>query len=67
MDAGLQKAIATKPSIAAFASALGLTRAAVCPWKKIPAERVVQVEKITGVKREHLRPDLYLRAEASAR
>jgi DNA-binding transcriptional regulator YdaS (Cro superfamily) len=38
---------------------LGLSRGAASQWKKIPAERVVEVERLTGVPREILRPDLY--------
>lgn len=42
-----------------LSSALGLTRTAVYQWKKVPAERVLDVERLTGVPREILRPDLY--------
>ncbi len=36
-----------------------LTRAGVSAWKKVPAERVLEVSRLTGVPRERLRPDLY--------
>lgn len=39
----------------------GLTAQAVGCWDRVPAERVVEVEKKTGVPREQLRPDLYRR------
>ena len=48
--------------IAELARHLNISRGSVYKWKwqgKIPAERVVQVEAITGIKREDLRPDLY--------
>lgn len=35
-------------------------------WKKVPAEQVVEVERITGLPREELRPDLYRGAELEA-
>lgn len=38
---------------------LGLSRGAASQWTKIPAERVVEVERLTGIPREILRPDLY--------
>ena len=38
--------------------ALGLSRAAVSNWKRIPAERVLEVERVTGIPRHELRPDL---------
>jgi len=42
-----------------LARQLGLTRATLYNWKRVPAERVVEVEKITGISRTKLRPDLY--------
>ncbi len=44
---------------------LGLTRAAVLKWKKVPGERVVEVERITGIPREQLRPDIFRKPEAA--
>ncbi len=39
--------------------ALGLSRAAVSRWRRVPAERCKAVEKITGIPRSLLRPDIY--------
>lgn len=41
--------------------ALGVGRATVCKWekKRVPAERVLHVERVTGIPRSLLRPDLY--------
>ena len=44
------------------ARGLGMTRAAVTRWTKVPAEYVVEIERISGIPREALRPDLYIRA-----
>lgn len=41
------------------ARALGITHGAVSQWRRVPAERVVDVEALTGIPREQLRPDLY--------
>lgn len=49
--------------IAQLAAKLGLARQAVYQWKRIPAERVAEVERITGVPRAELRPDLYEAAQ----
>lgn len=38
---------------------LGMSRGAASQWHRIPAERVIQVEELTGIPREILRPDLY--------
>lgn len=48
------------------ASDLNLTRAAVGKWERVPAERVVEVERITGIPREQLRPDLYRVSDSPA-
>lgn len=37
----------------------GITHAAVSQWSTVPADRVLTVEKITGIARHILRPDLY--------
>ena len=39
--------------------ALGLSRGAVSQWTRVPAERVLDVERLTGTPKEILRPDLY--------
>lgn len=45
--------------MAKVADRLGLTRAAVATWKRVPAERVRAVADITGIPLHELRPDLY--------
>lgn len=44
-----------------LAVALKVNKSLVTRWaqKKVPAERVIDVEKATGIPREFLRPDLY--------
>jgi hypothetical protein len=36
-----------------------ITPQAVSQWKQVPAERVLDVERATGISRHRLRPDLY--------
>jgi DNA-binding transcriptional regulator YdaS (Cro superfamily) len=36
-----------------------ITPQAISQWKQVPAERVLDVERITGVPRHELRPDIY--------
>ena len=41
---------------------LNVTRGTITSWRekrKIPAERVVDVARVTGIDRARLRPDLY--------
>lgn len=45
--------------MAKVARGLGITRAAVWQWRRVPAQRVLEVERITGIPRYELRPDLY--------
>ncbi len=59
METGIAKAVKAKGSISALARSIGITRAAICQWERIPAGRVVEIERLTGVPRQELRPDLY--------
>jgi hypothetical protein len=43
--------------VSEIAKDLGIRRQAVHQWKVVPLERVVDVERITGVRRGRLRPD----------
>ncbi len=64
--------IPPRPEVVAFAEAkkaaggakalaigLGIIPSSVGGWKRVPAERVLQVEKLTKVPRWRLRPDIY--------
>lgn len=44
-----------------LADALGVSPQAVAKWKKsrIPAERVLDIERVTTISKSRLRPDLY--------
>ena len=42
-----------------IAKALGISKQAVFHWKRVPDKHVIDVEKITGIPRYVLRPDLY--------
>lgn len=42
-----------------LADLIGVSRQAMREWSKIPAERVLSIEEITGIGRERLRSDLY--------
>ena len=44
---------------ARLARELGITSAAVAKWQRVPEDRLLDVERISGIPRNKLRPDLY--------
>jgi DNA-binding transcriptional regulator YdaS (Cro superfamily) len=42
-----------------LAEACEITHSAICQWTRVPVERVAVVERVTGIKRTDLRPDVY--------
>jgi hypothetical protein len=63
MDEALQEAIKAAGGVRALGRMLGTSHTAIMRWEKVPAARVVEVERFTGVPRERLRPDLYRQEE----
>ncbi len=61
---GMQAVRAGDMTLTELAARLGITRGAVSQWEKVPAERVPDIEKHTGIPRYVLRPDLYERPNA---
>jgi DNA-binding transcriptional regulator YdaS (Cro superfamily) len=65
---GLEAAIARAGGQKALAKLLGVGQSYVSNWKnrnkRVPAERVLEIERVTGVPRHQLRPDLYPMDEA---
>ena len=58
----IEKAISLAGSQSALARSIGLKQGHVWYWLKIgriPAERVTAVEKVTGISRHELRPDVF--------
>ncbi len=58
-DPGLQKALEASGGVRALARTLGVSQPAISMWKRVPADRVAEVESITGISRAELRPDLF--------
>jgi TorA maturation chaperone TorD len=58
-DQGLSEAIRAVGGVSELARQIGISQPSVSNWMRIPAERVVSVEAVTGIDRSTLRPDLY--------
>jgi DNA-binding transcriptional regulator YdaS (Cro superfamily) len=56
----IERAFAAAGGMAALAKSLGRTRMGVWHWKKgqVPAELCPEIERLTGVRCEELRPDV---------
>ena len=57
----IKKVVSVVGSKSAIARHLGITKGAVSQWTIIPAEHVLEIERLTGgaVTRYELRPDRY--------
>ncbi len=51
--------VALAAKLTAATPSAPITSQAVSQWKRVPAERVLSVETITGVSRHQLRPDIF--------
>lgn len=61
-ELAIHRAVKAADSQSALARALNVTPQAVQKWcasGRVPAERVLEIEKFSGVSRHELRPDLY--------
>src|SRR5262245_57837294 len=58
-DVGLDEAIRAAGSVTELARRIGISQPSGSNWSRVPAERVLAVEAVTGVSRTILRPDIY--------
>jgi DNA-binding transcriptional regulator YdaS (Cro superfamily) len=63
VDDGLRHALETAGGTHELSRLLGISPKAIEQWHRVPAERVLELENATGVRREVLRPDLYRRCD----
>jgi TorA maturation chaperone TorD len=63
-DPGLREAIEAVGGVTELARRIGISQPSISNWTRVPAERVLSVEAVTGVSRAVLRPDLYADNEA---
>jgi DNA-binding transcriptional regulator YdaS (Cro superfamily) len=55
----MYEAVLAAGGASALARKLGIKQPSVAGWNRVPAERVLEVERLSGVPKERLRPDLY--------
>jgi DNA-binding transcriptional regulator YdaS (Cro superfamily) len=55
----LQQAIERAGGRRELSRLLGISHQAIAHWRRVPAERVLVIERLTGVPRHALRPDIY--------
>ena len=58
-DSGLEQAVHAVGGVSELARQIGISQPSVSNWDRVPAERVLIVEAVTGIDRKVLRPDLY--------
>ena len=58
-DLGLEQAVHAVGGVSELARQIGISQPSVSNWDRVPAERVLIVEQVTGIDRKILRPDLY--------
>jgi DNA-binding transcriptional regulator YdaS (Cro superfamily) len=58
-EPSLRRAIQAVKTADVLATKLGITPQALSQWDRVPPLRVLDVERITGVPRHELRPDIY--------
>lgn len=62
-EPGLRTAIKAAGGIRALAAIVGIQPSAVMKWRRIPADRIIQIEVMLHIDRKVLRPDLYRHRE----
>jgi DNA-binding transcriptional regulator YdaS (Cro superfamily) len=59
MDKALREAVRRLGGLRAAGRALGINYQAIQHWDRVPPVRVLEIERLTGVSRHELRPDIY--------
>jgi pyruvate kinase len=63
-DAVLAEALSRRLAVTQIADAIGISRAAVSQWQRVPERHLAVVSRLTRISRRRLRPDLYTRQAA---
>lgn len=66
MDDVTKRCVDAAGGLTKLAGLIGVKHQSLYSWKRIPAERVLELERLTQISRHDLRPDLYPRDEMGA-
>lgn len=66
-DPGLVAALQAAGTGRALAEAVGVTESRVSQWPRVPYQHVLTIERVFGVKRSTIRPDVYPPVEGGDR
>lgn len=55
----LRLAVKTANGPTRLGNLIGVSSQAISQWEQVPSTRVIEVERVTGIPRHALRPDLY--------
>ena len=64
-DPMLEQALNTRMAVTQIAETIGISRAAVSQWRRVPEKHLAAVARITRISKRRLRPDLYPEREAA--
>lgn len=59
MRTALKAAVERRGSLTEVARLLGITRQAIGQWESVPPKHVLGLERLSGVSRYAIRPDIY--------
>jgi DNA-binding transcriptional regulator YdaS (Cro superfamily) len=65
MDKPIENIIEAGGGVVALAKQLKISKGAVSQWDRVPVNRVLDVERITGIPRQQIRSDIYPLQEAA--
>ena len=65
-DDAVKSAIEAAGGVGKLAELLGISGPAISQWERIPLDRVIDVERVTGISRTKLRPDMFETADGAA-
>ncbi|MDX0522994.1 transcriptional regulator [Sinorhizobium medicae] len=62
----VERAAEKAGGVVSLARVLGIKHTALYSWSRVPAERVLDIERVTGISRHELRPDVFGKAPEAA-